>query len=210
MLTALSIRDIVLVDVLDLDVRDGLTVLTGETGAGKSIILDALGLALGARGDAGLVRHGAKQATATAVFTAPDDPALIDLLAERGFEVVAGDDLILRRVVTSDGRSRAFVNDQPAGVTALREIGQALVEVHGQHETVGLLDWKTHRALLDTYGGVQPQLSAVAAASETLKAADRAVAELKATAADAASRAEELTDALADLDALDPRAEEET
>jgi DNA repair protein RecN (Recombination protein N) len=210
MLTALSIRDIVLVDVLDLEVRDGLTVLTGETGAGKSIILDALGLALGARGDTGLVRHGAKQATATAVFTAPDDPALIDLLAERGFEVVAGDDLILRRVVTADGRSRAFVNDQPAGVTALREIGQALVEVHGQHETVGLLDWKTHRALLDTYGGVQPQLSAVAAASETLKAADRAVAELKAAAADAASRAEELTDALADLDALDPRAEEET
>jgi DNA repair protein RecN (Recombination protein N) len=210
MLTALSIRDIVLVDVLDLEVRDGLTVLTGETGAGKSIILDALGLALGARGDAGLVRHGAKQATATAVFTAPDDPALIDLLAERGFEVTAGEELILRRVVTADGRSRAFINDQPAGVTALREIGQALVEVHGQHETVGLLDWKTHRALLDTYGGVQPQLSAVAAASETLKAADRAVAELKAAAADAASRAEELTDALADLDALDPRAEEET
>ncbi|WP_296169578.1 AAA family ATPase, partial [uncultured Brevundimonas sp.] len=196
MLTALSIRDIVLVDVLDLEVRDGLTVLTGETGAGKSIILDALGLALGARGDAGLVRHGAKQATATAVFTAPDDPALIDLLAERGFEVAPGEDLILRRVVTADGRSRAFVNDQPAGVTALREIGQALVEVHGQHETVGLLDWKTHRALLDTYGGVQPQLSAVAAASETLKAADRAVAELKAAAADAASRAEELTLAL--------------
>ena len=210
MLTALSIRDIVLVDVLDLEVREGLTVLTGETGAGKSIILDALGLALGARGDAGLVRHGAKQATATAVFTAPDDPALIELLAERGFEVAPGEDLILRRVVTVDGRSRAFVNDQPAGVTALREIGQALVEVHGQHETVGLLDWKTHRALLDTYGGVQPQLSAVAAASETLKAADRAVAELKAAAADAASRAEELTDALADLDALDPRAEEET
>jgi len=210
MLTALSIRDIVLVDVLDLEVRDGLTVLTGETGAGKSIILDALGLALGARGDAGLVRHGAKQATATAVFTAPDDPALIELLAERGFEVAAGEELILRRVVTADGRSRAFVNDQPAGVTALREIGQALVEVHGQHETVGLLDWKTHRALLDIYGGVQPQLSAVATASETLKAADRAVAELKAAAADAASRAEELTDALADLDALDPRAEEET
>lgn len=210
MLTALSIRDIVLVDVLDLEVRDGLTVLTGETGAGKSIILDALGLALGARGDAGLVRHGAKQATATAVFTAPDDPALIDLLAERGFEVAPGEDLILRRVVAVDGRSRAFVNDQPAGVTALRDIGQALVEVHGQHETVGLLDWKTHRALLDIYGGVQPQLSAVASASETLKAADRAVAELKAAAADAASRAEELTDALADLDALDPRAEEET
>ena len=149
MLTALSIRDIVLVDVLDLEVRDGLTVLTGETGAGKSIILDALGLALGARGDAGLVRAGAKQASATAVFTAPDDAALIALIAEKGFEVAPGEDLILRRTVAADGRSRAFVNDQPAGVTALREIGQALVEVHGQHETVGLLDWKTHRALLD-------------------------------------------------------------
>src|SRR5690606_17170088 len=200
MLTALSIRDIVLVDVLDLDLRDGLTVLTGETGAGKSIILDALGLALGARSDAGLVRNGAKQATATAVFTAPDDDALIALLAERGFEVVAGEDLILRRNLSADGRSRAFINDQPAGVAALREIGQALVEIHGQHETVGLLDWRTHRALLDNYGGLQPQLSAVAAASETLKTAERVVADLKAAAADAASRAEELTQALADLD----------
>lgn len=210
MLTALSIRDIVLVDALDLDVRDGLTVLTGETGAGKSIILDALGLALGARGDAGLVRAGAKQASATAVFTAPDDAALLELIGEKGFDVAPGEDLILRRVVGSDGRSRAFVNDQPAGVTALREIGQALVEVHGQHETVGLLDWKTHRALLDNYGGLQPQLSGVHAASERLKIADREVADLIAAAADAAAHAEELTHNLADLDELDPRPDEET
>jgi DNA repair protein RecN (Recombination protein N) len=209
-LTALSIRDIVLVDVLDLDVRDGLTVLTGETGAGKSIILDALGLALGARGDAGLVRAGAKQASATAVFTAPDDPALIALIADRGFDVTPGEELILRRIVAADGRSRAFVNDQPAGVAALREIGQALVEVHGQHETVGLLDWKTHRALLDNYGGLQPQLDAVAATADALKTAERKVADLKAAAADAAAHAEELTLNLADLDALDPRADEET
>ncbi|MFN3558759.1 MAG: DNA repair protein RecN [Brevundimonas sp.] len=210
MLTALSIRDIVLVDVLDLEVRDGLTVLTGETGAGKSIILDALGLALGARGDAGLVRSGAKQASATAVFTAPDDAALIDLIAEKGFDVAPGEELILRRIVGADGRSRAFVNDQPAGVTALREIGQALVEVHGQHETVGLLDWKTHRALLDNYGGLSPQLEGVARAAEGLKTADRKVADLKAAAADAAAHTEELTLNLADLDALDPRADEET
>jgi DNA repair protein RecN (Recombination protein N) len=209
-LTALSIRDIVLVDVLDLEVRDGLTVLTGETGAGKSIILDALGLALGARGDAGLVRSGAKQASATAVFTAPDDPALIELIAEKGFDVTPGEDLILRRIVAADGRSRAFVNDQPAGVTALREIGQALVEVHGQHETVGLLDWKTHRALLDNYGGLSPQLDGVARAAEALKTAERKVADLKAAAADAAAHAEELALNLADLDALDPRADEET
>ncbi len=210
MLTALSIRDIVLVDALDLEVDGGLTVLTGETGAGKSIILDALGLALGARADAGLVRAGAKQASATAVFTAPDDPALIALISERGFDVAPGEELILRRTLAADGRSRAFVNDQPAGVTALREIGQALVEVHGQHETVGLLDWKTHRALLDNYGGLQPQLDGVAAAEERLKSAERAVADLKAAAADAAAHAEELTQNLADLDDLDPRADEET
>ncbi|MBD3836422.1 DNA repair protein RecN [Brevundimonas sp.] len=210
MLTALSIRDVVLVDALDLEVEGGLTVLTGETGAGKSIILDALGLALGGRGDAGLVRAGAKQAVATAVFTAPDDPDLIALIAERGFEIEAGGELILRRVLSADGRSRAYVNDQPAGVTALREIGAALVEVHGQHETVGLLDWRTHRGLLDAYGGLKPQLDGVAAASVKLKAAEARLAELKAEAADAAARAEEIALNLAELDALDPRADEET
>ncbi len=209
MLTALSIRDIVLVDALDLEVESGLTVLTGETGAGKSIILDALGLALGARADAGLVRAGAKQASATAVFAAPDDPALIELISGKGFEVAPGEELILRRTLSSDGRSRAFVNDQPAGVAALREIGQALVEVHGQHETVGLLDWKTHRALLDAYGGLQPQLDGVARAAERLKAAEQTVATLKAEAAEAAARAGELADNLADLDALDPQPDEE-
>lgn len=209
MLTALSIRDVVLVDALDIEVGEGLTVLTGETGAGKSIILDALGLALGGRGDAGLVRHGARQAVATAVFSTPDDPALIDLLAERGFEVAAGEDLILRRVLGADGRGRAYVNDQPAGVAAMREIGALLVEVHGQHETVGLLDWRTHRALLDAYGGLQPQLDGVAAAAAALKAAESELADLRAAAADAAARAEELTQNLADLDALDPRPDEE-
>jgi DNA repair protein RecN (Recombination protein N) len=210
MLTALSIRDVVLVDALDLDVETGLTVLTGETGAGKSIILDALGLALGGRGEAGLVRAGAKQASATAVFAAPDDPDLIALIAERGFDVAIGEDLILRRVLSADGRSRAYINDQPAGVAALREIGSRLVEVHGQHETVGLLDWRTHRSLLDAYGGLSPQLSAVSAAAETLKAAEARLAGLRAAAADAAARAEEIALNLADLDALDPREDEET
>lgn len=209
MLTALSIRDIVLVEALDLEVGPGLTVLTGETGAGKSIILDALGLTLGARGEAGLIRAGARQASATAVFATPDDDSLLALLAERGFEAAAGEDLILRRVVGADGRSRAYVNDQPAGVAALREIGQALVEVHGQHETVGLLDWKTHRGLLDGYGGLRPQLEAVGAASERLKAAEARLAELETEAADAASRAEELRLNLAELDELNPRADEE-
>lgn len=210
MLTALSIRDVVLVDALDLEVQDGLTVLTGETGAGKSIILDALGLALGGRGDAGLVRTGARQAVATAVFTAPDDADLMALIADKGFEAQPGEALILRRVLGADGRSRAYVNDQPAGVTALREIGAALVEVHGQHETVGLLDWRNHRGLLDAYGGVQPQLQAVAAAAARLKAAEGRLAELKAQAADAEARREEIALNLAELDALDPRADEET
>lgn len=210
MLTRLSIRDVVLVDALDLEVESGLTVLTGETGAGKSIILDALGLALGGRGEAGLVRAGAKQAVATAVFSAPDDPDLVALIVEKGFDAEPGEDLILRRVVSADGRSRAYVNDQPAGVAALREIGSRLVEVHGQHETVGLLDWKTHRALLDAYGGLSPQLGGVATAHGTLKAAETRLEALKAQAADAAARAEEISQNLAELDDLDPREDEET
>ncbi|WP_292053261.1 MULTISPECIES: AAA family ATPase, partial [unclassified Brevundimonas] len=187
MLTSLSIRDVVLVDALDLDVEQGLTVLTGETGAGKSIILDALGLALGARADSGLVRRGAKQAVATAVFVTPDDADLIAALEERGFEAKAGEELILRRILSADGRSKAYINDQPAGVTALKDIGSRLVEVHGQHETVGLLDWRTHRGLLDAYGGLQPQLSAVAEAARQLKEAEARLAELQADAADAAA-----------------------
>lgn len=210
MLTTLSIRDVVLVDTLDLEVENGLTVLTGETGAGKSIILDAMGLALGARGDAGLVRHGAKQAVATAVFSVPDDAELLAAIEEKGFELRAGDELILRRILSADGRSKAYINDQPVGVTALRDIGSRLVEVHGQHETVGLLDWKTHRASLDAYGGLQPQLSAVADTARKLKDALNRLAELQAEAADAASRAEEISQNLAELDALDPRENEET
>ena len=210
MLTTLSIRDVVLVDTLDLEVENGLTVLTGETGAGKSIILDALGLALGARGDAGLVRHGAKQAVATAVFSVPDDAELLAAIEEKGFELRAGDELILRRILSADGRSKAYINDQPVGVTALRDIGSRLVEVHGQHETVGLLDWKTHRASLDAYGGLQPQLSAVADTARKLKDALNRLAEIQAEAADAASRAEEISQNLAELDALDPRENEET
>ena len=210
MLTRLSIRDVVLVDALDLDVEPGLTVLTGETGAGKSIILDALGLALGGRGEAGLVRSGAKQAVATAVFEAPDDPDLIALIEAKGFDAQPGEELILRRVLSADGRSRAWVNDQPAGVAALREIGARLVEVHGQHETVGLLDWKTHRALLDAYGGLAPQLGGVGRAHETLKAAEARLDVLRAQAADAAARAEEISQNLAELDDLDPREDEET
>jgi DNA repair protein RecN (Recombination protein N) len=208
MLTALSMRDIVLVETLDLEVDDGLTVLTGETGAGKSIILDALGLALGGRGDAGLVRNGAKQAVATAIFTI-DDPALVETAAERGIEVAPGEDLILRRVLSADGRSRAYVNDQATSVTALREIGASLVEVHGQHETVGLLDWTTHRGLLDAFGGLAAELAAVAGSADRLKSAEGRLDDLRRASADAAARAEEYAEQLAELDALDPRPDEE-
>ena len=209
MLSSLSIRDVVLVEALDLEIRDGLTVLTGETGAGKSIILDALGLALGGRGDAGLVRSGAKQAVATAVFSAPDDPSFLEMLTERGFQAALGEDLILRRALTADGRSRAWINDQPAGVTALREIGARLVEVHGQHETVGLLDPKTHRGMLDVYGGLAAERGAVASAHERLKAAEMTLATLRAEAETARARVEELSESLAELDRLDPREGEE-
>ncbi|WP_048863104.1 AAA family ATPase, partial [Acidisphaera rubrifaciens] len=132
MLTALSIRDVVLIERLDLAFGPGLTVLTGETGAGKSILLDSLGLALGARADAGLVRVGADQASVAARFTPPPGHASEALLAEQGFD--RDDELILRRIVGRDGRSRAFINDQPAGIALLRRLGALLVEVQGQHE----------------------------------------------------------------------------
>ena len=209
MLTGLSIRDVVLVEALDLEFQAGLTVLTGETGAGKSIILDALGLALGARGDSGLVRPGAKQATAAAVFSPPPAHPLWAALAERGLEAEAGEDLILRRVLSADGRSRAFINDQPVGVGVLRELGDTLVEVHGQHETVGLLDPRTHRGLLDAYGGLGPQVAAVRAAHERRRDARDRLEQLRAEAARAAADADLLAASLTEMEQLDPREGEE-
>src|ERR1700685_900439 len=150
MLTALSIRDVVLIDRLDLSFGPGLTVLTGETGAGKSILLDSLGLALGVRAEAGLVRAGCAQARVAACFSLSTDHPVVALLIEQGLQ--AEDEVVLRRVVTKDGRSRAFVNDQPAGVALLRRVGALLVEVQGQHEQMGRADPSTHVALLDAFG----------------------------------------------------------
>ena len=155
MITALSIRDVVLIERLDLAFGLGLTVLTGETGAGKSILLDSLGLALGARAEAGLLRTGAEQASVTACFAPPPGHPVLSLLAEQGF--ASDDEIVLRRVVMKDGRSRAFLNDQPVGVALLRRAGALLVEVQGQHEQMGLADPATHAALLDAYG-VAPKL----------------------------------------------------
>ena len=153
MLSRLSIRDIVLIDRLDIDFAGGLAVLTGETGAGKSILLDSFALALGGRGDQSLVRQGAEQGQVTAVFELRrNHPARALLKAN---DIAEEDALILRRVQLADGRTRAFVNDQPVSVTVLRQLGQALVEIHGQHDDRALTDAATHRRLLDAYGGLE-------------------------------------------------------
>jgi DNA repair protein RecN (Recombination protein N) len=150
MLTGLSIRDVVLIEALDLDFTGGLGVLTGETGAGKSILLDALGLALGARADSGLVRSGSDKAQVTASFDAP--AGVVALLADNDIEIDTGEPLLIRRSVKADGGSKAFINDQPCSAALLRDVGAMLVEIHGQHDDRGLLNPRGHRALLDTFG----------------------------------------------------------
>ena len=152
MLVALSIRDVLLIDKLDLAFRPGLTVLTGETGAGKSILLDSLGLALGARSEGGLVRPGSPGLSVTAEFDLPLDHPVRQILIEN--DITPADTLLLRRAVGADGRSRAFVDDQPVSVGLLRSLGDALVEIHGQFANIGLLDPATHLEVLDRFGGI--------------------------------------------------------
>jgi DNA repair protein RecN (Recombination protein N) len=208
MLIGLWIRDVVLIEALDLSIGPGLTVLTGETGAGKSIILDALGLAVGARAEAGLVRRGAAQAAASAVFAPAPTHPVWDLLEEKGLSYARDEDLVLRRTLSADGRSRAFVNDQATGVGVLKEVGEALLEVHGQHETVGLLDSRTHRPLLDAFGRLDTR--AVADRWKGWREAREAVEALRAEVVRSDAETEELTLRLAELDRLDPREGEET
>ena len=207
MLTALSIRDVVLIEALDLRFDAGLGVLTGETGAGKSILLDALGLALGARGDAGLVRHGAAQAVVTASF---DPPAgALAMLTESGLEIEPGEPLIVRRLVKADGGSRGFVNDQPASVALLRQLAEHLVEIHGQHDDRGLLAPAGHRALLDSFGRVDP--APISRAWERLRAATGALAAAQGEIATAQADRDWLEHAVGELETLGPEpGEEET
>lgn len=209
MLIGLGIRDLVLIESLDLSFGPGLTALTGETGAGKSIILDALGLALGARGDQGLVRRGATQAVATAIFSPPAEHAAWTCLAERGLDFDRDEDLVLRRLVSVDGRSRAFINDQPTSVAALRDLGALLVEIHGQHQTVGLLDARTHRPLLDAFGGCETELGRCQEAWNALRDAREQLEVLRAAHARETDESEELALWLAELDRLSPRQQEE-
>ncbi|HLZ82486.1 MAG TPA: DNA repair protein RecN [Caulobacteraceae bacterium] len=204
MLIGLAIRDIVLIESLDLAFGPGLTALTGETGAGKSIILDALGLAAGARAEASLVRHGAAQAVATAIFAPGPESAVWSYLEDKGLTYVLDEDLVLRRVLGADGRSRAFVNDQPTGVGVLRDLGGLLIEVHGQHETVGLLDARTHLPLLDRFGACEGAVQACLETWSVWRAAREEARSLKGDRDRLADEADELTVRLAELDRLSP------
>ncbi|TKT80140.1 DNA repair protein RecN [Aquamicrobium sp. LC103] len=208
MLCHLSIRDIVLIERLDIDFSSGLSVLTGETGAGKSILLDALSLALGARGDASLVRHGATQGSVTAIFDVPANHPARELL--RGNALSDDGDVILRRNQSSDGRSRVFVNDQPASVTLLREIGRALVEIHGQHDDRALVDASAHRDLLDAFGGHVGEAQSVGRAWRHWRECEQALARHRAKVEAAAREADYLRASVDELSKLDPQPGEET
>jgi DNA repair protein RecN (Recombination protein N) len=207
MLTRLAIRDVVLIEALDLDFSEGLGALTGETGAGKSILLDSLGLALGARADSGLVRHGAAQAVVTASFDVGDDPAISTMLAENGLEGEPGEPLIVRRIVKADGGSRASINDQPASAGLLRELGGRLVEIHGQHDDRGLLNARGHRALLDAFG--EFDLAAIASAHARWREAEGALAAAQADLETAERDREWLEHAVGELRQLAPEPGEE-
>ncbi|MES2156588.1 MAG: DNA repair protein RecN [Pseudomonadota bacterium] len=208
MLTALSIRNVVLIEALDLEFGAGLSVLTGETGAGKSILLDSLGLALGARADSGLVRNGEAQASVIATFDPPGTGhRAAALLVENGIDLEPGEPLIIRRMVKADGGSRAFVNDQPCSAALLRDIGGSLVEIHGQHDDRGLLNARGHRALLDAYGRCDS--GAVAAAHGAWRKAASALAEARSTVDNAARDRDYLTHAVDELTRFAPQAGEE-
>ncbi|MDC7785341.1 DNA repair protein RecN [Rhodoplanes sp. TEM] len=208
MLARLSIRDIVLIDRLDLDFGPGLAVLTGETGAGKSILLDAFALALGARGDAALVRSGAEQGQITAVFEPDAAHPVNDLLRDN--DIPVEDQLLLRRVQLADGRTRAFVNDQPVSVKVLESLGERLVEIHGQHDARALVDPASHRSLLDAYGGLERDAESVARLWAARRDAEQTLAAHRAEVERAQREADWLRHAVDELRTLAPEPGEET
>jgi DNA repair protein RecN (Recombination protein N) len=207
MLTALSIRDVVLIERLDLSFARGLTTLTGETGAGKSILLDSLGLALGARADTGLIRGTAEQAVVSAVFAVHPSHAAASLLAEQGLD--AGEDILVRRIVTRDGKSRALVNDQPVSVGFLKRLAALLIEVQGQHEQVGLADPANHLTLLDAFGVPAASRAGVASAFRAWKDAATRLATAEQRIAEAARDEDLLRHAVDELSRLAPLPGEE-
>jgi DNA repair protein RecN (Recombination protein N) len=207
MLAALSIRDIVLIDKLDLEFGPGLFVLTGETGAGKSILLDALSLALGSRGDVSLVRRSAAQGQVTATFELEPSHPVFALLAENGIE--AEGTVMLRRVQGADGRSRAFLNDISVSVQLLRQVGHGLVEIHGQHDERALIDPSGHRDLVDAFGGLSVEGARVGETYAAWQAADEAKARHAGEIAASRANADYLNHALEELRLLDPQPGEE-
>ena len=207
MLNTLSIRDVVLIERLDLHFGAGLTTLTGETGAGKSILLDSLGLALGARADAGLIRTGAEQAVVAAVFSVDRGHPAAALLDEQGLE--SADEIVLRRIISRDGRSRALVNDQPVGVGLLKKLSGLLIEVQGQHEQVGLADPANHLALLDAFSVPLEARNKVAAVHRAWRDSAARLLAAEQKIAEAARDEDLLRHAVDELTVLNPHAGEE-
>ena len=208
MLQSLSIRNVVLIDKLDLDFKSGLSVLTGETGAGKSILLDSLGLVLGNRAETSLIRQGEDKLSVTAQFSLQKQtPALRALLDE--YEIEADDELLIKRSLTRDGKGKIFINDQPAGAKLLKEIGKYLVEVHGQFDNQGLLNTANHLDVLDAYGAYKPLAERTATAFAAYKKARAARQEAEKNIARAKEDEENLRHWVDELEKMNPRPDEE-
>ncbi len=208
MLSALSIRDVVLIDKLNLGFQKGLCVFTGETGAGKSILLDSLSLVLGARADTGLIRYGQPQLSVTATFLLPSNHAVFQLLHEQGINASESEELIVRRLVLSDGKSKAFINDEPVSIAFLKSVGALLAEIHGQFASHGLLNPATHLTVLDSYAQLNAEKATVEKAYTQFKEAETALKTAQKNLENAQNREEYLRNAIIDLENLAPKPDE--